>query len=171
MASCSIHLSLPRATVPEVTVIYTQKKALPEKESLLGRWNEPTRQCIVKEGLVAKRSDQASDNGCSDNGTCYSGTEVGQMVVMEVVYGMSKVVVGLVVGIVPVPVVSAQVTPTSLVVANASLPSRDVAVAVQTVVATSGIDHAMVGVMLHVHAGSALGMHHHLVAGTSHTYV
>ena len=43
---------------------------------------------------------------------------------VEVCYGTAKVVVGLIVSVVPVPVVTAKVTPASVFVADAAFPTR-----------------------------------------------
>jgi hypothetical protein len=46
------------------------------------------------------------------------------MAVVEVSYGMTIVIVGLVVSVVPVPVVTAEVTPASALVADTAFPTR-----------------------------------------------
>ena len=134
--------------------------------------------------LVAE-SREDTTNHCGTNNTCYNS--FGRyMAVMEVCYGMTKVVVGLVVSVVPVPVRTTEVTPATTLVADATFPTgikvttTDVDVTGRTVLyhymGASGYNmgafnncvwaiHLVMTTTTHLHA--TIVMHHHLSVATT----
>ena len=77
--------------------------------------------------LPAKRANQRTQHCTAYDTTGYTCCHRTADMVTEVTYGMSKVVVGSIVAIVPQPAAGAIVTPTATVVADTSFPSGDVA--------------------------------------------
>jgi hypothetical protein len=70
---------------------------------------------------IAESRDDTT-NYCGTNYTCYYSTG-RYMAVMEVCYGMTEVVVGLVIRIVPVPVRTTEVSPATTLIADATFPA------------------------------------------------
>ena len=77
--------------------------------------------------LPAKRANQRTQHCTAYDTTGYTCCHGTADMVTEVTYGMSEVVVGSIVAIVPQPAAGAIVAPTATVVADTSFPSGDVA--------------------------------------------
>jgi hypothetical protein len=103
------------------------------------------------------------------------------MAVVEVSYGMTEVIIGLVVPVIPVPVMTAKITPATAFVTDTSFPAG-IKVAATDVNMTGRTmlyhymgtgyyymraPHLMIPAAAHLH--TAVMMHHHLTAVTAMT--
>lgn len=95
----------------------------------------------MKSRLSAEGSYQGTQSYCTSHASGYATTCGREVVSVEVTHGMSIVVSGLVIGVVPHPAIVAVVTPAAIQIAYSAFPSGHVAIGI------------------HVHVGSVVSHH------------